>query len=146
MISADDAASLGQFLEFEGFEIKYSDCEVDQFYPTGGDDSGFSVNAPSGKKLLVMHFDVTNQGTDPAECDFMSKEIGIQANVNDSGYRKSMNTLLVNDMNNYLGEIQAGETKDIIALVDVNEQNVEEIETLTVKLSYADGSVEIKIK
>lgn len=146
MISADEAVSLEQLLGFEGLNIKYNDFEVDQFYPTGGDSSGFSANAPSGKKLLVLHFDVTNQGTEAVECDFLNKQTSIQVNVNDSGYRKSMNTLLVNDMNNYMEEIQADETKDIIALAAIDEQSIDEIETLTVKLSNTDGSIEIKIK
>lgn len=146
MISVAEATALEQTLGFEGFNIKYYDYEIDQSYPSGGDSSGFSVNAPNGKSLLVLHFDVTNQGTEAAECDFLGKQISIQANVNDSGYRKSMNTLLVNDMNNYMEEIQAGDTKDIIALVTVNEQSTEEIETLTVRLSDTEGSIEIKIK
>ena len=146
MISASEATALEQSLGFEGFNIKYYDLEVNQSYPTGGDSSGFSVNAPAGKHLLVLHFDVTNQGTEAAECDFLGKQISIQANVNDSGYRKSMNTLLVNDMNNYMEEIQAGETKDIIALVAVAEQSIDEIETLKVRLSDTDGSIEIQIK
>ncbi|MDE6364642.1 MAG: hypothetical protein K2L86_10375, partial [Lachnospiraceae bacterium] len=59
----DFAAELG----IDDLIIRYQSFEVCSAYP--GDNTGFSVDAAQGKKLLVMHFDMEGLPEEDVDCN-----------------------------------------------------------------------------
>ena len=53
---------LAAFFGMDQFSIMYASCEITDAYPNAESGVGFSVTAPQGYNLLVLHFDVENLG------------------------------------------------------------------------------------
>lgn len=136
-------AEIAEFLNVENFEIEYASYEIVNAYPK--ETSGFAVSAPEGKKLLVLHYDITNLTDDKATCELLEKEATVFANVNETGYREAMNTLLVNDFASYMEEFAAKETKEIVSIIAVPEE-IEEVETLEFQLRVSNQEITVKVE
>ena len=68
MADLDFAAELG----IDDLIIRYQSFEVCSAYP--GDNTGFSVDAAQGKKLLVMHFDLEGLPEEDIDCNLFDYE------------------------------------------------------------------------
>lgn len=137
---------LAAIFGFDQLSIRYQSYEVTDSYPKADSGSGFSVTAPNGHNLLILHFNIENTGEEAAECDLFDSISRIRVNVNDAGYVQALSTLLTNDMTTYMEEIPAGETQDVIVAVSVTQETAEEIETLAMRVTTADSVTSIGLK
>lgn len=130
----------------DGVEIRYDLLEVCNSYPKGESGSGFSVNAPEGKSLIVISFIVENKSEEPVICDLFEKDFDVSMNLNNSNYKKLSSTLLVNDFTTYIEEIPAGENREVVIVAETGEISEEEINSCILRISSDDESITVKLK
>ena len=130
----------------DGVEIRYDLLEVCNSYPKGESGSGFSVNAPEGKSLIVISFIVENKSEEPVICDLFEKDFDVSMNLNNSNYKKISSTLLVNDFTTYIEEIPAGENREVVIVAETGEISEENINSCILRISSDDASITVKLK
>lgn len=124
-----------ELIGLEGFSVFYEDYEIVDAYPVN--QAAFQVAASKGKKLLVVHFMITNEMGENAECDLFSCNPVMMINA-DGQSAKIMNTLLSNDITSFIGEMEKGSSKDVVALFDIEE----EAETITLEVGEKSYYIE----
>ena len=146
--SVEDGAEydLATFFSMEQFSIRYASCEITDAYPKAESGVGFSVTAPQGYNLLVLHFDVENLGEEAAQCDLFDQISKVSVNVNDAGYVQALSTLLTNDLTTYMEDIPAGEVADAVVVVPVEQTDLDEIQTAVMQITTQDSVVNISLE
>lgn len=146
--SVEDGAEydLAAFFGMDQFSIMYASCEVTDAYPNAESGVGFSVTAPQGYNLLVLHFDVENLGEEAAQCDLFDQISKVSVNVNDAGYVQALSTLLTNDLTTYMEDIPAGEVADAVVVVPVEQTDLDEIQTAVIQITTQDSVVNISLE
>lgn len=139
-----EEADIAGLLAMDEFEISYASFEIADSYPKDG--TGFVIKAPQGKQLLIVHFDVKNASSESKTCDIFEKETVVRVNINEAGYRETMSTLLVNDFSTYMEELAGNETKDVVAVIAINEASEEEISSMTLRITCGDENLDITIE
>lgn len=134
-------AKIAEFMDIENFEIEYVSYEVANAYPQG--TSGFAVSAPKDKMLLILHYNVSNVSEAKATCELLEKEASVYVNINDTGYRETMNTLLVNDFASYVEEFNGKETKDVVSVIAIPKET-KEIESLELQIRFSNQEITVK--
>ena len=137
---------LATFFGMDQFSIRYASCEVTDAYPKAESGSGFSVTAPQGYNLLILHFDVENLGEETAQCDLFDQINKVRVNVNDAGYVQALSTLLTNDLTTYMEDIPAGEVADAVVAVPVEQTDLDEIQTAVMRITTQDSVVNISLE
>lgn len=137
---------LATFFGMEQFSIRYASCEITDAYPKAESGVGFSVTAPQGYNLLVLHFDVENLGEEAAQCDLFDQISKVSVNVNDAGYVQALSTLLTNDLTTYMEDIPAGEVADAVVVVPVEQTDLDEIQTAVMQITTQDSVVNISLE
>lgn len=136
----DFAAELG----IDDLIIRYQSFEICSAYP--GDNTGFSVDAAQGKKLLVMHFDMEGLPEEDVDCNLFDYEIKMRVNINDTGSTSVLSTLIPNDLCSYMDIVPAGEIVDVVAVAEIDDMTAEEIQTLTLHAASNSQSCTVKLK
>lgn len=146
--SVEDGAEydLATFFGMEQFSIRYASCEITDAYPKAESGAGFSVTAPQGYNLLILHFDVENLGEETAQCDLFDQINKVRVNVNDAGYVQALSTLLTNDLTTYMEDIPAGEVADAVVAVPVEQTDLDEIQTAVMQITTQDSVVNINLE
>ena len=137
---------LAAFFGMDQFSIMYASCEITDAYPNAESGVGFSVTAPQGYNLLVLHFDVENLGEEAAQCDLFDQISKVTVNVNDAGYVQALSTLLTNDLTTYMEDIPAGEVADAVVVVPVEQTDLDEIQTAVMQITTQDSVVNINLE
>lgn len=137
---------LAAFFGMDQFSIMYASCEITDAYPNAESGVGFSVTAPQGYNLLVLHFDVENLGEEAAQCDLFDQISKVTVNVNDAGYVQALGTLLTNDLTTYMEDIPAGEVADAVVVVPVEQTDLDEIQTAVMQITTQDSVVNINLE
>lgn len=137
---------LATFFSMEQFSIRYASCEITDAYPKAESGAGFSVTAPQGYNLLILHFDVENLGEETAQCDLFDQINKVRVNVNNAGYVQALSTLLTNDLTTYMEDIPAGEVADAVVAVPVEQTDLDEIQTAVMQITTQDSVVNISLE
>ena len=137
---------LATFFGMEQFSIRYASCEITDAYPKAESGAGFSVTAPQGYNLLVLHFDVENLGEEAAQCDLFDQINKVRVNVNNAGYVQVLSTLLTNDLTTYMEDIPAGEVAGAVVAVPVEQTDLDEIQTAVMRITTQDSVVNISLE
>ena len=137
---------LAAFFGMDQFSIMYASCEITDAYPNAESGVGFSVTAPQGYNLLVLHFDVENLGEEAAQCDLFDQISKVTVNVNDAGYVQALGTLLTNDLTTYMEYLPSGEVADSVVVVPVEQTDLDEIQTAVMQITTQDSVVNINLE
>ncbi len=131
---------LAETLELEGFEVKYTGYEAADIYPPAEDGVlAFSMQAEEGKKLLVLHFDVTNTGSEDKLCDVLNKNVKFRIIANGGSRINEQMTILLNDLKSYSDTVPAGQTVDTVLVFEVAPSVAEQINSLSLIMVGMDG-------
>ena len=136
----DFAAELG----IDDLIIRYQSFEICSSFPQ--DNSGFSVDAAQGKKLLVMHFDLEGLPEKDVDCNLFDYDIKMRVNVNDTASATVLSTLLPNDLASYMDVVHAGDIVDVVAVAAIEDMTEEEIQTLTLWASSGAQTCTVRLK
>lgn len=129
---SDVAAAVGMDI----FSVRYTGYELTDSYPHNGEDLYFAMDATSGKKLLVLKFEVTNNSDQVGNFDMFSKQAKFKVKVNEKTY-KSQYTLLLNDLSMYSGELEPAALAETVLIFEIPEE-VEVIDAMELSITASD--------
>lgn len=141
-LSSPDA-DLATELGINDVIIKYQSYELCDSYPHN--NSGFSVSAAQGKKLLIVHFDLQGSQDEDVECNLFDHGLTVRANVNGTA-KKALNTMLPNEFMSYMDIIPAAEMADVVAVIELDDLSEDEIESFVLDVSSDSGSCSIELQ
>lgn len=136
----DFAAELG----IDDLIIQYQSFEICNSYPQ--DNTGFSVDAAQGKKLLVMHFDLEGLPEEDVDCNLFDYDIKMRVNINDTVSATVLTTLIPNDLASYMDVVKAGEMVDVVAVAEIDDMTEEEIQTLILRAASGAQTCAVQLK
>lgn len=112
----------------EGIGVSFQGYKICDSYPDDGSaDKYFTLDATTGKKIMVLEFAVANQTSANVGVDFFSKTATFSASVGDGKRYSAMTTMLLDDLSTYAGTITAGESRKLVLLFEVEESIAEKI-------------------
>lgn len=136
----DFAAELG----IDDLIIRYQSFEICNSYPQ--DNTGFSVDAAQGKKLLVMHFDLEGLPEEDVDCNLFDYDIKMRVNINDTVSAMVLTTLIPNDLASYMDVVKAGEIVDVVAVAEIDDMTEQEIQTLVLRAASGVQTCAVQLK
>ncbi len=141
-------AELAQLLELqEGITFSYEGSYVTDSYSESEEMDGyFALQAPEGKALLVLEFEMKNESSNAQSADVLSKRIAFRVKVNDNYTRTALVTMLMNDLSTYAGTIAAGESQNLVLIVEVDETMASNIESIQLSLKNDSNSYTILLQ
>lgn len=131
-------------LDIDDLIIRYQSFEICSSYPQN--NSGFSVSAAQGKKLLVMHFDLEGLPEEDVDCNLFDYDIKMRVNINDSISAAVLSTMIPNDLASFMDVVHAGERVDVVAVAEIDDMTEEEIQTLVLRASASEQTCTVKLK
>ena len=143
----DITTSLEDFFGLaEGVTLTYRDYQIADSYPEDGSaEDYFALDASTGKKLLILNFELTN-GTDQEEnVDFLSTASRYIITVNDGTRGNALTTMLPNDMSTYVETMAPGETQGLVLLLEVNEDMANGIQNIYLRLKNTSNEYTIQL-
>lgn len=129
-------SSISQFFGLpDSMTISYKDMKVCDSYPEDGQTDGFfSLDASNGKKLLVLEFEMTNNSGAEQSVDILDQNSACKITVNGSYTRTALMTMLTNDLSTYKGSVGAGETQNVVLLIEIDLETADAISDISLTL------------
>ena len=137
-------ADLAELLQQDEFEITYAKCEFDTSYPQD-ENAFFSLDAPEGKQFLVLFFDVQNLSSDEASFDILNSDIKFKMNLNDTGFKSNLSTLLLDDLSTYDDQFAANETKQAVLILQIKSDEADSADSIILQIESEDVISQIKL-
>lgn len=134
------AMYMEDFFGLEGIQIRYAGYSVEETYPSSGDGLYFMVQANSGQKLLVLSFAVSNVMETEQQLDMISLKPQFKVAVNQDNAQYALSTLLADDLANYRGAIQPGETITLVMIAQIPAEMSEQISNIEVVMKNDTNS------
>ena len=129
-----------------GITITYQGEEVCDSYSGDTSSDIFALDATQGKKLLVLKFVIDNQSGSDQSIDLFSTTASYRVTVNGSYTRNALTTMLMDDMSTYMDTIPAGESRNVVLLIEIDENMADTI--TSVSLNFKDeqktGTIQLK--
>lgn len=142
--STDELADL---IGLKGFSISYKGYEIVDSYPPEMTDSVvFSLEpASSNDMLLVLKFDVTNEGDTEADCNMLNLSPEFRFSIN--GEKHSfLNTLLLDDLQTLETPVGSHESAEAVLVAEISKEKAENITPLSLYIKRSDGTKEISLE
>lgn len=131
----------------EGVTVNYVDAEVCDTYPHNEEIGAFAVTASEGKKLLVLRFRFSNGTEQEQTVDIASKkDMSFRITVNGDYRRNAMSVLLLDDMTVFMETLTAGESKEAVLVIEVDQGSIEEISSISLNLKNDAKAYTIQLK
>lgn len=139
-----DTRTVASVLNAGDFSIEYAANNLVDAYPEEADAFSLVVNSTMGNDLLVLYFNVTNNGTEAKELNLAAINPVFKLSVNGDSYHSVMHCLLEDDLSEYVGSFSSGETKRLVLMTEVAEGTV--ISDLSLRVSVANDSITTTLK
>lgn len=132
---------IAQFLELEGTTIEYQGFEIsDSYSEDGGDVTSFAMEAPEGKKLLVVKFNLST--SEDKEVDILSKYPLFRIRINDGSRIDVLTTMLLNDLSTYKETVTAGTLVETVLIAAITQEEADSIQSLVLSTKYGETSAD----
>lgn len=118
----------------EGVTVSYVSHEFCDKYPNAGDNDYLAVTSSEGRKLLILKFSLDNASGQDTSVDILSTGCVFRITVNGDYTRRALTTLLPNDMSTYREMIPAGESKEVVLIIETEEERIENISSIVLNL------------
>lgn len=116
--SSESVMSVEEFLNATDFSFEYAGYTFYDSYPEGSTDYFFSMDATTGNKLMVVAFNIRNNGSSQ-QFNVYAQGVTFKLNINGQGYKSVFKTMLEDDLSEYLGDFAAGETRKLVLIYEV---------------------------
>ena len=133
-------------LNITGATVKYTGMTVCDSFPEDNGEPAFVIKALSGKKLVVLKFDVTNTTDSDIAVDIASKNLSFKGVFSQAIKTSALVTLLPEALNTFDGKIKAGATTQMVLVYEMSDGYVNNLSTITVEVKSESGTKSIKIK
>lgn len=128
----------------EGVEVAFTERGIYDNYPEESDF--FSLNASAGRKLLVLHFSITNTGEQEQNVDILGSGAVFSVTVNETYTRRALTVVALNDLSTYEGTIAAGEKADAILVIEVGADLAENISSVSLQVKNEEKVHTLKLE
>lgn len=146
-VSEPSSYELGEVLLPEHCTLSYQGFEVLDSYPNAGEDEYvFAIDAAEEKKLVILHFDITNNGSEDAYTNIAAEKPYCVLKVNDNDKYFLLPTFLGNDLTTYQGSIGAGATYSMVMVAEIPKEQAEDIQTLRLSVSANDKTTVLDLQ
>lgn len=143
----DITSSLEEFFGLAAdVTLTYEDYQIADSYPEDESaDAYFALDASAGKKLLVLRFALTNGSAQEQSIDFLSTASRYIITVNGSVRGNALTTMLSNDMSTYAETLNSGETRELVLLMEINEDVAGSVQSISLHLKNASNEYTIQL-
>lgn len=119
----------------EGISFTYQGMEVGASYQEPGQEAGhFTLDANDGKSLVILKYQVGNQSQSVQRVDLNTQSPVFKITLNGSYTRTALVTLLTNDMSAYAEDLQPGETKELVLLIETDQSMAAGITSVSLEI------------
>jgi hypothetical protein len=126
--------TLEDLLNISGVELSLVGYSVNDKYPT--DEYSFSVEAPSGYKLLVVEYELKNNSAVDTVIGVDASHASIKALVNNTESAAMYRTMLKSDITNMDGtSVKAGESVTGVLIFRIKEDLAENVNSVDVSVT-----------
>lgn len=143
----NSAGSIEALFELpEGISFTYQGMNTCASYQEPGQENGhFSLDASEGKSFLVLQYNVSNQSQTVQRVDLNQKTTAFKVTVNGSYMRTALMTMLPNDMSTYAEDLQPGETKELVLIIEIDQSMADSITTVSLEVKNESNAYTISL-
>lgn len=147
-ISQDETAysSMEEFFGLENVSIQFKEGYFADSYPQGSINDYFNLNASSGKKLLVMKFEVANTSGTEQQVDFFGMNAVMTVSLNAKSNVQVLSTMLTDDLSTFRKSMNADEKAALVLLAEVEAEDATDVDSLIITMKSDSGSAKISLK
>jgi len=132
-----------EFYGIEGITIRYQSYALKDSYPESDEELYFQMQASNGKKLLVVYFEAKNETTEKQNLDMITIMPRFKIGINRENAQYALSTLLSDDLANYRGTLEAGESVSLVLIAEVSEEMAGNIDWITLMMENDSNSATI---
>lgn len=92
------------------------------------------MTATSGKRLLVLKFDLFNGSGQDQYIDLLSQDPVFKVTANGNYTRRALTTMLMNDLTSYMDTLAAGSNAEAVLVVEVESDTADSLSSLRLDL------------
>lgn len=143
---AYSSASMAACLGLNDIEINYQGYDVCDTYPDQPDNSWLiSMSAREGKKLVVVRFELANNSSEKQQCDILNAGKQYRLIVNNEKRINETVTVLMDSFSQYSASLDAGASEEAVLIFELDEELVEQVNTLDLVIKDSAGSETFKL-
>lgn len=117
-------STIEEFYGIEGFSFQYAGCELTSEYPNVSENEemlSFVMNASPGTQLLILKFQVFNQTGVDQQLNMLNYDMSARISLDGEPSKHIMNTMLLNDLEKYIGTVSPSEPTELIGVIEIPE-------------------------
>ena len=137
---AEIQADAEQIIGLQDVSLTYSGYEVDEFYPKNGNEIYFVMNATPGNNLLVVKFTLRNLLNEEQDIKIQPGTVRVKIIMNGEE-KNALTTMLLNDLATYQGTLGPNEETELVVVGEYPVEDLQVIDSLSVKLKNESGEV-----
>lgn len=126
------SSNIESALQLTDISVEYQNYQILDSYPEDSDMLLFAMDATPGQKLLVLHFNVRNNGVEEQLVDMTSGHCRFRGSINHEGYTGFLSTLLLNDLHMFRETLGPGESQDAVLVTEIPEDF--SVETISIMI------------
>lgn len=130
----------------EQLALSYAGYEITDSYPQDiSEEEYFTIDAENGKQLLVLHFTLQNRGEGTESVYIGGPSLVMKVSVNGIS-SNSLATLLENDLTYYQGNVNPGESKETVILVEYETQALRDVASVEINVKNGEKNTTIRLE
>lgn len=130
----------------EGIRVTYQGERIASTYPDNAQDDVFALDATVGNRLLILSFLIENQLAQDQEINIFQNNPVFRITVNDNVSKNSLMTMLPDELSTYIGTISANASVEAVLIMEINEADAAQINTITLNIKNASEKTTIQLK
>lgn len=138
------ASSIEDFLKLDTVSFSYEGYEVADSYPLLETGTYFAMNSTEGNDLLVLKFKAQNLLQTETSLNMVDAGVRFKIIVNGET-KNALTTMLLNDIANYQGTLEAGGSTELVAVCEIPENQAGTIESLSIIVKNEDATATISL-
>lgn len=144
----EGAADMASFIGIDGFTVSYTGYELHKSYPPDEQEWELTIDATTGMNLLILKFNVTNTGGEPAVLDVLSKNIRFhidgKTQEGEAIGGTALMTMLLTDFAFAQDELAPGESREYVLMIQVDE-SITAINSLSLFMKKGEESMTVNL-
>ncbi len=145
--SVYSAESIASCLGLENIDVNYRGYEICDTYPEQPDNSWLiSMSAVEGKKLVVVRFEIANNGSGEVSCDILNAGKQYRLIVNGDKRINETVTVLMDSFSQYNGTLASGDSEEAVLIFELDNDLVEQVKNLDLVIKDSEGSETFRLE
>ena len=138
---------ISEFLAMPEIDIDYASYEICDSYPNTTESNDFQgvVYPSTGNKLLILHFNVTNNSGEDYFVDIPGTGLKSAVKINGVKTKVPLTTMLLDDLYNCRMTLTAGQSIEQVLVVEISSSDAEDITSLDITFKYAGQKMDMSI-